>query len=176
MPYPPNLDYITAIETACQKLSNQDAEELRVDINGLLTHAPKPNLTKEEIKALGELKRDNDRTILTADKGVAMVVLDKKDYLVKAEELLAQPAYRTTERDPTNKLKAKLITILRKIKRDTGMEDKLYKAMYPTGCTPPKFYGLIKIHKTGTPLRPIVLGRAQSPVEWQKSLLRYLGH
>ena len=28
--------------------------------------------------------------------------------------------------------------------------------MYPTGCIPPKFYGLPKIHKTGNPLRPIV--------------------
>ena len=31
-----------------------------------------------------------------------------------------------------------------------------YKAMYPTGCVPPKFYGLPKIHKPDTPLRPIV--------------------
>ena len=28
--------------------------------------------------------------------------------------------------------------------------------MYPTGCIPPKFYGLPKIHKPDTPLRPIV--------------------
>ena len=28
--------------------------------------------------------------------------------------------------------------------------------MYPTGCVPPKFYGLPKIHKTGNPLRPII--------------------
>ena len=28
--------------------------------------------------------------------------------------------------------------------------------MYPTGCVPPKFYGLPKIHKPETPLRPIV--------------------
>ena len=28
--------------------------------------------------------------------------------------------------------------------------------MYPTGCIPPKFYGLCKIHKPDTPLRPIV--------------------
>ena len=28
--------------------------------------------------------------------------------------------------------------------------------MYPTGCIPPKFYGLPQIHKTGNPLRPIV--------------------
>ena len=32
--------------------------------------------------------------------------------------------------------------------------------MYPTSCTAPKFYGLPKIHKTGTPLRPIVTSRA----------------
>ena len=28
--------------------------------------------------------------------------------------------------------------------------------MYPTGCVPPKFYGLPKIHKPDTPLRPTV--------------------
>ena len=28
--------------------------------------------------------------------------------------------------------------------------------MYSTGCVPPKFYGLPKIHKPDTPLRPIV--------------------
>ena len=28
--------------------------------------------------------------------------------------------------------------------------------MYPTGCVPPQFYGLPKIHKPDTPLRPIV--------------------
>ena len=34
--HPPNLEYITAIETACTKLSQQDAEELRADINRVL--------------------------------------------------------------------------------------------------------------------------------------------
>ena len=28
--------------------------------------------------------------------------------------------------------------------------------MYPTGASPPKFYGLLKIHKKNIPLRPIV--------------------
>ena len=35
----------------------------------------------------------------------------------------------------------------------------MYKAMYPTGCVLPKFYGLPKINKTGNPLRPIVSSR-----------------
>ena len=34
--HPPHLEYVTAIESACQKLNQQDAEELRTDINGVL--------------------------------------------------------------------------------------------------------------------------------------------
>ena len=34
--HPPNLEYITAIEAACTRLSQQDAEELRADINWVL--------------------------------------------------------------------------------------------------------------------------------------------
>ena len=59
---PPNLEYITAIEAACTKLSQQDAEELRANINRVLrsSHPPKPNLTKAQNAALRELKGDRD--------------------------------------------------------------------------------------------------------------------
>ena len=89
---PPNLEYITAIEAACTKLSQQDAEELMADINRVLrsSHPPKPNLTKVQNAALRELKRDRDCIVLTADKGVAMVVMDKQDYISKANQLLNQ--------------------------------------------------------------------------------------
>ena len=39
---PPNLEYITAIEAACTKLSQQDAEELRADINRVLRSSHPP--------------------------------------------------------------------------------------------------------------------------------------
>ena len=97
--------------------------------------------------------------LLTADKGVALVVMDRKEYQERIEGLLATPAYRAITMDPTNKLKAQLIQKLRRIKRETNMEEGMYRTMYPTGCTAPKFYGLPKIHKTGTPLRPIVSSR-----------------
>ena len=43
---PPNLEYITAIEAACTKLSQQDAEELRADVNRVLRSShPPPNPT-----------------------------------------------------------------------------------------------------------------------------------
>ena len=79
-----------------------------------------------------------------------MVVMERKHYIEKSTNLLAQPAYRTINRNLINKLKAKLITLLRKIKRETGLGTGIYKYMYPTGCISPKFYGLFKIHKTNT--------------------------
>ena len=42
---PPNLECITAIEAACTKLSQQDAEKLRANINRVLRSSHPPNLT-----------------------------------------------------------------------------------------------------------------------------------
>ena len=158
---PPNVKFISAIEFACQRLSDQDAQELRAENNYLLRRAKPPmsNITQEEKKALKELREDQERMMLTTDKGVAMVVIYRKEYMDKVEGLLTQPAYKTITTDPTNKLKAKLIQKLNRIKRETNMGDSMYKTMYLTSCTAPKFYGLPEIHKTGTLLRPIVSSR-----------------
>ena len=81
---PPNLEYITATEAACTKLSQKDAEDLRADINRVLRSShPKPNLTKAQNLALRELKRDRDCIVLTAVKGVAMVIMDSGITLTK---------------------------------------------------------------------------------------------
>ena len=152
--HPPNLEYITAIEAACTKLSQQDAEELRADINQVLrsSHPPKPNLTKAQNSAIRELKRDRDCIVLTADKGVAIVIMDRQDYISKANNLLSQYTYKTIQWDPTNTIK----TILKRVKSQTGLSNQTCKAMYYHRLCPPKFYGLPKIHKPDTPLRPIV--------------------
>ena len=85
-----------------------------------------------------------------------MVIMDRQDYVNKFNQLLAQPAYREIPRDPPNKIKTKLINILKRVKCQTGLDNNTYKAMYPTGCGAPKFHGFPKIHKQDTPLRPKV--------------------
>ena len=40
--------------------------------------------------------------------------------------------HRPLNLDPTNKQKSKLITILRRIKTQSGIEDTTYRKMYPT--------------------------------------------
>ena len=59
------------------------------------------------MSALRELKRDRDHIDLTADKRVAMVVMDRQDYINKANHLLNQNTYKTITKDPTNSIKNK---------------------------------------------------------------------
>ena len=85
-----------------------------------------------------------------------MVIMERQDYINKANRLFNQNTYRSIHMDLTNTIKNKLISILKRVKNQTGLDSITYKAMYPTGCVPPKFYGLPKIHKPDTPLRSIV--------------------
>ena len=89
--YPSKESYITAIEKACTRLPHREAEELRMEFSWLIRrNCPhKPNLTPEEIRAIKELKEDHSQVVLTADKGVAMVVMDREDYTDKAQSLHA---------------------------------------------------------------------------------------
>ena len=120
------------------------------------------------------MKRDDSRIILTADKGVAMVVLNKEDCIMKAKHLLNQPTYKKMTEDPTSKQKARLIKLLRNIKAQGGITEEQYKKMYPTGAGAPKFYGLPKIHKQDTPLRPIVSSTGTVSYNTSKELARIL--
>ena len=114
------------------------------------------NLAKDEFKAIKELKSDREHIILTADKGVALVVMDRNDYIGKMKELLDDTnTYRPLNTDPTMKQKNKLINMLRKVKTEAKLEDTIYRRMYPTGACSPKLFWLPKIHKKNTPLRPI---------------------
>ena len=88
------------------------------------------------IAIIGELKRDKTRVILKTDKGVSLVVMDKDQYINKAE-LLNQPIYKTISSDPTTKYKNKLISLLKTIKTEGGMSEALYKRLYPTGAGSP---------------------------------------
>ena len=60
-----------------------------------------------------------------------MVVMDRQDYINKSNNHLAQLAYRPIHRDPTNKIKAKLVTMLRKVKNQTGLDNNTYKLIIP---------------------------------------------
>ena len=69
-------------------------------------------------------------------------------------------------------MKTKLISLLKKIKSEGGINDNQYRKMYPTGAVPPKFYGLPNVYKRDIPLRPIVPSRGSISYEVAKELAR----
>ena len=86
-----------------------------------------------------------------------MVIMDQQDYTNKAQALQQDTnTYKIINKDPTSRLKKKLVKTLRHIKQTGGLNNIKYKQSYPISAVPPKFYGLPKIHKVGTPVRAIV--------------------
>ena len=63
---------------------------------------------------------------------------------------------------------------MKKIKTEGGLSEATYKRFYPTGAGSPKFYGLPKVHKQGTPLRPIVSNIGAATYNTAKELSRIL--
>ena len=74
---------------------------LRADTSSHLNQLhPKPNIILQESGALKEFKRAQSRVILTVDKEVSMVVMDRTDYVSKAQELIGdQDTYRAISKD-----------------------------------------------------------------------------
>ena len=175
----PVSEYVVAVEQACSRLSKGEAEEMRVEVRKALKKAqcssrPPSNISRKEYQALRELKEDKSRVILTADKGVSFVIMDREKYNKKAEELLNTRTYKKIPEDPTKKQKNKLISILKNIKAEGGLNEETYRRLYPTAAVPSKFFGLPKIHKPDTPLRPIVSSIGAATYNTAKELTKIL--
>ena len=124
------------------------------------------NLSDEEREALIELAKDKSIVISKADKGNAVVIQNIDDYKRKVSDLLkSDKKFIKLESNPTMKREKALQNYLRKLavtttsqgkKRAFFMPNKVYKDVLPCGSRAGVMYGLPKIHKTDTPLRPII--------------------
>ena len=101
------------------------------------THTPRLNITIQEAKVIKELKSDKSRIILTADKGVAMVVMERQDYNTKPQGLLDnKDTYRPLSKDPTAKYKSQLLNILKNCKAQEQIIQDTYKNFTPLVPSP----------------------------------------
>ena len=64
--------------------------------------------------------------------------------------------YKKLSKDPTAKYKTKLVAILTRLKKEEKIRPQDKTFLYPTAEIVPHMYGSPKIHKDGTPLRPII--------------------
>ena len=155
----PTAEIIAGIEDGISGLPEDDKLVLRSQVSQVLQRVivPPPNLPQAELIALHNLRRDQDRLVIPADKGNCTVVMDRKDYDDKVQKMLKdQRTYKVLDKDPTQRTEKKLNEKLANLKRENKISDSLYKRLCSSDGLPPRFYGLPNIHKPGFPLRPIV--------------------
>lgn len=115
------------------------------------------NLSYEERKSLDSLSRRSDVVIKPADKGGAIVILDKVDYLKEGyRQLENKDFYTELTEDPTKLFESEICRELNSLHKEGKISRDMLKAMLPIQPAPGRFYLLPKIHKTNHPGRPIV--------------------
>ena len=164
-------DIIGGVEVALRRQKKQPQERqerARAAVANILRTAKPPptNLTKEERKGMKKL-RDKPVTILCADKGNTTVVLDTSTYEKKPNDIPKKPPFKKLLKDPTTQNERKVNSCMKELaKKDKNTADTLKRLQVSVhGTKPAMFYGSVKIHKEGYPLRPIVstVGTATYP-------------
>ena len=155
----PYDDYVVATQEASRWLPKGQGLALNAEITEILNKArpSKMNITEPEMRSLKRLRKDESIVVLPADKGKALLVMDKEEYIRKMEEKLSdETTYKRIEKDPTQEIKQELVQQLKELKDEGIIDEKLHKELSPGACQIPRAYGSPKVHKEGYPLREIV--------------------
>ena len=120
--------------------------------------------------------KDNGLLAVPFDKGVGFCVMKKETYEKKLKDLLQAEKF--------NERKNLTDSVIMKIEKDINIEllamkkkGEISKAMYnrlrSTGAQSARLYGLAKVHKQGTPLRPVLSLPGSSYDNLNKTFAKY---
>ena len=104
--------------------------------------------------ALENIKKDNNIHISKADKANTIVLLNKSDYIDKMDTLLNDP--NTYEKLISNPLENVNAYYNKQVREIFGNNKDLVNEFRSWNSKLPYLYGMIKTHKPGYPVRPII--------------------
>ena len=148
------MEIIAATESVALNLEchnkEADDESLRQNVCHIINKNRnmkiKDNLSKEQRKALKEIRQINNNTkVYPFDKGSGFVVLSEGDAIKKIEEQLGKA--KVIDEDPTQKYTSKVQKHLCKLRKEKKFKNKEYFEIYPSNPIPPQLYGTVKAHK-----------------------------
>jgi len=165
----PVSSFIANIEKGIFNLPQNSKATICASVVSILKNS-KPetvsNVLKQHLTAIKNLKKDSSIIIIPADKGKAVVLMNREDYKEKISSLLNdENTYNKItdkRRNPTSQVEKDLNKLLSEIKSSPSNHDQnlhqidveLYHHLHSTDATPATFYALPKIHKADIPLRP----------------------
>ena len=153
----PHIDREPALETYFKLLENATT--------GHRNKKTRPNISRDESTAIRNLNNNKDIIIKPADKGGAIVLLNKEDYLREAYRQLSDSlTYKELNKDPTNKTNAEIIKLISQWDKRNLLDSDTVKGLKNRQPKTATLYLLPKIHKNNTPGRPII-SAINSPTE-----------
>ena len=176
----PTEKIVASVEAALSRqrdLPELVKDNIRSRVASTIQFTPKldSNFTREEHRALKRLQNDEDIVILPADKGRATVVMDKTEYFDKMDLLVNDKrTYEDLTVNPALKLQKGLNAKLLELKKRYLLSYNLYHRLRCSAPQSPKFYGLPKLHKPQTPMRPIVSFCGSPTYQMSKHLAKTL--
>ena len=116
------------------------------------------NLTSKERQALYDLKNDKNIVIKGADKGSAVVVWDREDYIKEAEKQLGDSDVYEEVPDDPEPLISTIHRTIEKIRKRGDLKKETIKYFEVKDPKFARFYLLPKIHKrlNNVPGRPVI--------------------
>lgn len=157
---------IANYEPKLQDLGTNDRVELRNKICNAVTNfkkAPNRHSTIDEIikanivSTKQFLHQHPELLVLNADKSNVTVVMNKSEYNDKMMTLLNDRAtYTILERDISNQIQFQCNALITKWEDHQFITTNEAKWMRTYNSVCAKIYGLVKVHKAGYPIRPIV--------------------
>ena len=143
----------------------------------------KPSISlyhRKLISCLRDLSKKTNIVVSRPDKGNGVVILNKTDYVAKMKNILNDPVNFEKISDNIYKIVTKLED------KNNHLVDNLFKKkcisedqknkLRSTGSQPGIIYGLPKIHKKDTPLRPILSTIGTPNYNMSKFLVTKLAH
>nr|VZI46282.1 unnamed protein product [Spirometra erinaceieuropaei] len=172
------VDFIAALEATLSKTkATEDTKNsIRQRVASLIiSHRSRRTISPVEVNALKELKGDEEIVFVPANKGRATVILDKSEYVAKAQELLNDnQSYKVIESDPIKTLVTKINKNLSLMRNQQAIPETDWRQMKPQDAAIARFYGLPKIRKPNVPLRPIVALKGTPTYGLAKWLTKHL--
>ncbi|XP_036347364.1 uncharacterized protein LOC118756725, partial [Rhagoletis pomonella] len=138
--------------------------EKEIKAKGNKNHSKESNI----IKGLKQKLKNNNVITTKADKGNTTVLMNRDEYIQKTEQLIKETRCRKLAKDPTEEYQA---TIKETIKKATKIikPNQIHTLTIMNPSAPP-MNALPKIHKLGTPMRPIINHRSAPSYKLSKHL------
>ena len=147
----------------CEKNAIPDSTITEINIKTLnYINKCKKQKVPNHIKLTREFLKKNELIAVPFDKGIGFCVMPVSSYQNKLMPILNLDQFEKVEKtrinakNPILKEEEKIIETLKQLRKENKISENLFNKLKPIGSQPPRLYGLAKVHKENTPLRPVV--------------------